>query len=103
MAADRSAALRAFPLLFLFCQQLPDAVVLDSNEIIDHAHPEESLVFLVQVLQVSAGEITALVAKLHFTFTQPGAALPDVGALFIPWTAAGAIRYLDAFAFDIVS
>ena len=95
MDADGAAAVGAGPADFFIPQECADAVVLDSPEILDHAHPVFRAVSFVQVLQVVAGIGLALIAVFRSAVLEGRAGLdpaPGTGdwSMNIRCPAAGA-------------
>ena len=55
----------AFPPPLFLSQKLPDAICLDVFKILNHAHPVESAVAFVDILQPLARKIPAFIAVLY--------------------------------------
>ena len=103
MAADRAAALRAFPFAPLPAQKRFNAVLPDELQVLHHAHAISGSIALIDMLQVCAGEISTLMAVHYLPAGEKLASFLEEGALLIPWPAAGAVHNFNPFAFEIIA
>ena len=91
MAADRSAAGWAAPLLLLRLQKVFHTRVAYGVKIFDHAHVILRAVALIQALQALAGVIRTFKTEPNLAFAEQIAGIRHVGAVFPAGDAARAV------------
>ena len=102
VAADRTAAPRAVPLLLFFSKKIGGTVFLDVHKIFNHAHVVPGTVPLVEVLQTPAREIAALIAEPYKPEPEPFAAFLHECTIFTAGQAAFAVFSVETFLLQIV-
>jgi hypothetical protein len=93
--ADGAAASGTGPSFFFVGDELPDSMLLDVSEVLDHAHPVFRPVSFIQRLHSGAGVFFTLVAEFPVVFAQFVAVLDYTfyatrGFVFVAFPAAGA-------------
>ena len=102
MAAYNCSTLRALPSLLFRFKELPDAMLLDGFQILDHTHPEMSSVSLIEMLKPFTRKIIAFVTILHLATQEKCASLLEKCALLVSWSTAGAIGHSYSLALYIM-
>ncbi len=96
MARYYPTAIGTFPsLLFLF-KELTDAIFPDEFEVLDHTHPVEASVAVIDMVESFAGIIIAFVAVLYLATQEEVAFLLKESALLISRSATCAVRHSDS-------
>jgi hypothetical protein len=97
-----SATTGAFPLLLLPFEQFPNTILLNELKVLDHAHPIASSVALVDIAELLAGKIIALITVFHLAIGEQITSLFEEGTILISGSATDTIRDSDSLVLDIV-
>lgn len=102
VAADRTAAPRAVPLLLFFSKKIGGTVFLDVRKVFKHAHVVPGTVPLVEALQTPAREIAALIAEPDKPEPEPFAAFLHERTILTAGQAAFAVFSIEALLQQII-
>jgi hypothetical protein len=102
VAADHFTATRAFPRLFLAVKELFNSVVFDEIQVLYHAHSVARSVPAVNGSQSIAWKTAAFKTETDFIICQFGTVFFQKRTFLVSWPAAGAVRYSDAFVFNVI-
>jgi hypothetical protein len=102
VAANDASAFRAFPLLLFLFQEALNAVLLNRQQVFDHAHMIETAVSLVECPEAPAREIAALIAEADEPFSQQVTLFAHKRAVLTARSATGTIGPVKTFGLQVI-